>query len=104
NILNGNLEMINYNDLFQYVADKNAILLDVRTPTEFAKGSIKGSINLNVDDLRENLTQLDKNRNYVIYCQVGLRGYLAYKILKNKGFKVVNLNGGYGLWSMIYPN
>lgn len=104
NILNGNLEMINYDDLFQYVADKNAILLDVRTPTEFAKGSIKGSINLNVDDLRENLTQLDKNRNYVIYCQVGLRGYLAYKILKNKGFKVVNLNGGYGLWSMIYPN
>ncbi|HMY41725.1 MAG TPA: FAD-dependent oxidoreductase [Chitinophagales bacterium] len=104
NILNGNLEMINYNDLFQYVADKNAILLDVRTPTEFAKGSIKGSINLNVDDLRENLTQLDKNRNYVIYCQVGLRGYLAYKILKNNGFKVVNLNGGYGLWSMIYPN
>ncbi len=104
NMLNGNLEMINYDDLFQYVADKNAILLDVRTPTEFAKGSIKGSINLNVDDLRENLTQLDKNRNYVIYCQVGLRGYLAYKILKNKGFKVVNLNGGYGLWSMIYPN
>lgn len=104
NMLNGNLEMINYDDLFQYQEDKNAILLDVRTPTEFARGSIKGSINLNVDDLRENLTQLDKNRNYVIYCQVGLRGYLAYKILKNKGFKVVNLNGGYGLWSMIYPN
>ncbi len=104
NMLNGNLEMINYDDLFQYQEDKNAILLDVRTPTEFAKGSIKGSINLNVDDLRENLTQLDKNRNYVIYCQVGLRGYLAYKILKNNGFKVVNLNGGYGLWSMIYPN
>ncbi|MEZ5037523.1 MAG: FAD-dependent oxidoreductase [Chitinophagales bacterium] len=104
NMLNGNLEMINYDDLFQYQEDKNAILLDVRTPTEFARGSIKGSINLNVDDLRENLTQLDKNRNYVIYCQVGLRGYLAYKILKNNGFKVVNLNGGYGLWSMIYPN
>lgn len=104
NMLNGNLEMINYDDLFQYQEDKNAILLDVRTPTEFARGSIKGSINLNVDDLRENLTQLDKNRNYVIYCQVGLRGYLAYKILKNNGFEVVNLNGGYGLWSMIYPN
>ncbi|HNO49060.1 MAG TPA: FAD-dependent oxidoreductase, partial [Chitinophagales bacterium] len=89
NMLNGNLEMINYDDLFQYQEDKNAILLDVRTPTEFARGSIKGSINLNVDDLRENLTQLDKNRNYVIYCQVGLRGYLAYKILKNNGFKVV---------------
>ena len=101
NILKGDLEMVNYDDFWQFVEKNNAIILDVRTSKEFAGGYIEGAININVDDLRENLQNLDKERVYTIYCQVGLRGYLANRILKNNGFKVVNLNGGYNLWSKI---
>lgn len=102
NMLNGNLEMINYDELHDYLKANHAVLLDVRTETEFMKGNIDGSININVDNIRENLDKLDKSKNYVVYCQVGLRGYLAYKIMKNHGFNVVNLNGGYGLWAAIH--
>ena len=101
NILKGDLEMVNYDKFWQFVEKNNAVILDVRTSKEFAGGYIEGAININVDDLRENLQNLDKERVYAIYCQVGLRGYLANRILKNNGFKVVNLNGGYNLWSKI---
>lgn len=102
NILNGNLEMVNYDDFWQFVEENDAIILDVRTSKEFSGGHIKGAVNINVDDLRENIQNLDKNKMYAIYCQVGLRGYLANRILINNGFKAVNLNGGYNLWSKIY--
>lgn len=101
NILKGDLEMVNYDDFWQFVEENNAVILDVRTSKEFAGGYIEGAININVDDLRDNLQNLDKERVYAIYCQVGLRGYLANRILKNNGFKVVNLNGGYNIWSKI---
>lgn len=101
NILKGDLEMVNYDEFWDFVKENNAVILDVRTSKEFAGGAIEGAININVDDLRENLQNLDKERVYAIYCQVGLRGYLANRILKNNGFKVVNLNGGYNLWSKI---
>ena len=101
NILNGNLEMVNYDDFWQFVQEKNAVILDVRTSKEFDGGHIEGAININVDDLRENIQNLDKEKVYAIYCQVGLRGYLANRIMRNNGFKAVNLNGGYNLWSKV---
>ncbi len=102
NMLNGNLDMINYDQFWDFVKEKNAVILDVRTPQEFEGGHIKGAININVDTIRENLTQLDKSRTYIIYCQVGLRGYLANRILRNEGFHAVNLNGGYNLWTKVF--
>ncbi|MCO5233613.1 MAG: CoA-disulfide reductase [Chitinophagales bacterium] len=103
NMLEGDLEMINYDTMEEFVKESNAILLDVRTNNEFSKGHILGAMNLPLDDLRDNLNLLDKRNKYVVYCQVGLRGYLAYKILKNNGFNVVNLNGGYHLWNKVKP-
>ena len=73
----------------------------MRTSKEFSGGAIEGAININVDDLRANLEKLDKNKTYAIYCQVGLRGYLANRIMRNNGFRAVNLNGGYNLWSKV---
>ena len=99
NILKGDLEMVNYDEFWQFVKENNAVILDVRTSKEFSGGAIEGAININVDDLRENLENLDKNRVYAIYCQVGLRGYLANRIMRNNGFRAVNLNGGYNLWA-----
>ena len=101
NILKGDLEMVNYDDFWQFVEENNAVILDVRTSKEFSGGAIEGAININVDDLRENLQNLDKNKVYAIYCQVGLRGYLANRIMRNNGFRAVNLNGGYNLWAKV---
>lgn len=75
------------------------IILDVRTKAEFEKGNISNAINIPVDELRERLNEIDKSKNIYIYCQAGLRGYLAQQILKQNGFsKVSNLSGGYQLW------
>ena len=101
NILKGDLEMVNYDEFWDFVKENNAVILDVRTSKEFSGGAIEGAININVDDLRESLENLDKNKVYAIYCQVGLRGYLANRIMRNNGFRAVNLNGGYNLWSKV---
>lgn len=101
NILKGDLEMVNYDEFWDFVKENDAVILDVRTSKEFSGGAIEGAININVDDLRENLENLDKNKVYAIYCQVGLRGYLANRIMRNNGFRAVNLNGGYNLWSKV---
>ena len=101
NILKGDLEIVNYDEFWDFVKENNAVILDVRTSKEFSGGAIEGAININVDDLRENLQNLDKNKVYAIYCQVGLRGYLANRIMRNNGFRAVNLNGGYNLWAKV---
>ena len=101
NILKGDLEMVNYDEFWDFVKENDAVILDVRTSKEFSGGAIEGAININLDDLRANLEKLDKNKMYAIYCQVGLRGYLANRIMRNNGFRAVNLNGGYNLWSKV---
>ena len=101
NILKGDLEMVNYDEFWDFVKENDAVILDVRTSKEFSGGAIEGAININVDDLRANLEKLDKNKMYAIYCQVGLRGYLANRIMRNNGFRAVNLNGGYNLWAKV---
>lgn len=75
------------------------ILLDVRTEKEYCNGSIKGAINIPVDTLRDRLNDLPQDATIFIYCQIGLRGYLAQRILLQSGFtKVFNISGGYKLW------
>ena len=71
------------------------LLLDVRTPAEHAQGSIPGAACLPVDELRARLGDLPKNRELLVFCQVGLRGYIAARQLSQLGFKVRNLSGGY---------
>ncbi len=76
-------------------------LIDVRTSAEYLEGSIPGAINIPLDELREKLDELDPDKEIVVYCQVGLRGYLAQRILIQNGFNsVFNLSGGYILWKV----
>lgn len=78
---------------------ENDLLVDVRKPDEFKAGSIPGAINIPVDDLRGTLNELPKDRDIYIYCQIGLRGYLAQRILLQNDFnRVYNISGGYKLW------
>jgi NADPH-dependent 2,4-dienoyl-CoA reductase/sulfur reductase-like enzyme/rhodanese-related sulfurtransferase len=99
NIVNGTVEYITVEELEK--ADPKPVVLDVRTSYERSKGYIKGSIHVPVDDLRESLLSLDKNQSYVLHCAVGVRSYIAYRIMKQHGFKnVKNLAGGYTAYKM----
>ena len=82
----------------------DAQILDVREPEEHALGAIPNAINIRLGDLRQRLDELDKNRLIVCHCQVGLRGYLAERILKQNGFKAANLSGGWLTWKMFHPD
>jgi NADPH-dependent 2,4-dienoyl-CoA reductase/sulfur reductase-like enzyme/rhodanese-related sulfurtransferase len=71
------------------------LLLDVRTATEFAAGHIPGAMNIPVDELRARLAEVPRDRSVVTYCQVGIRGYLATRVLREHGYDAANLGGGY---------
>ena len=97
NILSGLLETAQWNQIEEY-REKGFELLDVRTPSEFAAGSIPGARSMPVDEIRNRVTEL-KNRNILVNCQVGQRGHTASMLLKELGFNAVNLDGGYLTWS-----
>ena len=78
---------------------ENAFLLDVRTPGEFAHGTIPGAVNIPVDVLRQRLSEVPKDKEVHIFCAVGLRGYIAQCILRQNGYKTKNLSGGYRLYA-----
>lgn len=99
NILNKKFRIIQWRELAELPAD--TIRIDVRTHDEYKLGTIPGFINIPVDELREHLDELPKEKPIVVTCAVGLRGYLAYRILVQNGFKYVrNLSGGYKTWSV----
>ncbi|KNF07724.1 putative NADH oxidase [Gottschalkia purinilytica] len=99
NVLKGNVSNFLPKDLDTYNRE-NTILLDVRTKFEYSNDHIDGAINIPVDDLRKRINELDKNKEILTYCQVGLRGYIASRILSENGFKVKNLSGGYKTYNM----
>ncbi len=75
------------------------VLIDVRRKEEYKAGKISGAINIPVDEIRSRLDEIPKNTTIYIYCEAGLRGYLAQRILRQNGFhQVLNLSGGYHTW------
>ena len=98
NILNGKMHPLYWREL--QVADLSKItLVDVRTPDEFALGSLKGAVNIPLDDMRERMQEIPQDKPVYLYCGVGLRGYLASNILLMNGYKEVkNLIGGLKLY------
>lgn len=99
NVLTGKEDVILSNDIDN--RDKSVTqLVDVRTELEYSNGNIEGSMNIPLDNLRSRINEFDKNKQILIYCQVGLRGYIASRILIANGFKVKNLTGGYKTYTM----
>lgn len=79
----------------------NVVILDVRTPEEYAQGHIPNAIlmNLHDPDFQNKIDALDKNKEYLVYCAVGGRSGKASAILSDKGFKnVINLQNGFSKW------
>jgi peroxiredoxin family protein/rhodanese-related sulfurtransferase/TusA-related sulfurtransferase len=94
NILTNKMPVVYWEDVLNIDADR-AILLDVRTEDEFSLGSIPGAINIPLDDLRDRLNELPLDKQIIVFCAIGLRGYLALNILLQRGFDTaVNLSGG----------
>ncbi len=96
NILRGDVQTITGDELEKKLQSKTPLqLLDVRTPNEYHKIHIPEARLIPVDELREHLGELDPTKETVVYCRVGLRGYLACRILLQHGFQnVFNLTGG----------
>lgn len=98
NIINGSMPVIYWRELRD--ADRRSMtIIDVRTKEEYALGAINGAVNIPLDDLRDRLGEIPQGKPIVVYCAVGLRGYLAQRILLGHGFTDVrNLSGGYKLY------
>ncbi|MGE5422049.1 MAG: FAD-dependent oxidoreductase [Ignavibacteriales bacterium] len=95
NIINGDVDVVQWQQVDELM-EQGALLLDVRMPGEVKMGAIEGCLNIPLDDLRDHLHELPKDRLIIAYCRVGLRGYLAARILKQHGFTMVkNLSGGF---------
>ncbi len=79
--------------------NKDTVILDVRDEVERDLGFIHNSVNIPVNELRSRTHELDKGKEYIVYCAVGIRGYIAARILTHNGFKVKNLSGGYSCYA-----
>ena len=97
NVQNGSMPIINADELV--LGAPHQFLIDIRNPAELAKfGTIAGAINIPVNQLRDRINELPKDQQLVIICQVGLRGHVATRLLKNLNFDAVNLTGGFKTW------
>ncbi|MBO5975596.1 MAG: FAD-dependent oxidoreductase [Oscillospiraceae bacterium] len=81
--------------------DGSVILLDTRTPREYAAGHAEGFINIPVDDLRERIGEVEKGKKIFVMCQSGIRSYIACRILEGEGYEAYNFTGGYRFFSAV---
>ena len=96
NVLNGITKIAQWSELDKYKAEGYSFV-DVRTASEFSNGTIPGSMNIPVDELRERHSEIG-NKKVIINCQVGQRGHVATMLLRSLGYEAKNLDGGYLTW------
>ena len=101
NIRSGRMNIFHWHDVKALTADDTLTLLDVRTPAEYERSHVEGWLNFPLDDIRKRLSELDKTKPVYLMCQIGLRGYIASRILVQHGFTVYNLSGGYRLYDLV---
>lgn len=98
NVLRGDVKLMHWNEVNSL--DRNSItIVDARLPEELALGSIDGSINIPLQQIRERINEIPKNRPVLVYCQTGQRSYFASRVLNQLGFEAYNLSGGYKTYS-----
>lgn len=97
NMISGLLKTAQWNET-QLLREKGYQLIDVRTPSEFSRGSIPGAVNIPVDEIRDRISEI-KHEPILVNCQVGQRGHTASMLLKELGFDATNLDGGYLTYS-----
>lgn len=100
NIMDGQVDTVQWHEIDDLLR-AGATLIDVREPAERNAGFIQGSINIPLNDLRDRMHELPKDETLYVSCQVGLRGYLASRILAENGFQVKNLDGGWKTYASV---
>ena len=102
NLLQGLFKVLYWDEfLSRYKNDSNAMLIDVRTAKEHQKKTIPGAVNIPLDELRNRFEDIPKDKTLYVFCEVGLRGYLSQRILRQHGYdKIFNLSGGFALWNV----
>jgi NADPH-dependent 2,4-dienoyl-CoA reductase/sulfur reductase-like enzyme/peroxiredoxin family protein/rhodanese-related sulfurtransferase/TusA-related sulfurtransferase len=98
NVISGDMRLCHVDEVSHPA--ENQLLLDVRTAEEVQTGTLPGAVHIPVDELRERLGELPKEKEILAFCQVGLRGYVACRILNHHGFTCRNLTGGYKTYQM----
>lgn len=98
NVLDGLTRQVHVHDI-----PPDSFLLDVREPEEWELGTIPGSTHIPLDTLRQRLGEVPRNRPVVVFCAQGQRAYSAERMLRQKGYDVSNLSGGYLTWRMFHP-
>ena len=101
NIASGQLKQFHLEDINDLPLDGSVTLLDARTEGEFSRGHVTDFINIPVDQLRENLNKLPKDKPVYVMCQSGLRSYIACCILKGEGYDAYNFSGGYRFYDAV---
>ena len=102
NVLAGDVALAQWNEVAS-LDPGTTLLLDVRRPDERAAGFIPGSTHIPLDELRQRLNELPRDREIIAYCQSGQRSYNAARILSQHGFRVRNLTGSYRTWRVTQP-
>lgn len=102
NVIENISETIQWYDLEEEVKN-GAVVLDVRGEGELANGRFKDSTWIPLDELRERMDELDKNTKYIATCASGVRSYIAERMLKQAGYNVRNLDGAFGIYSVVKP-
>lgn len=102
-LLRGDHPQVDWETVLGLESESPPRLLDVRTAAEFARGSVPGALSIPLDELRERLDELPRDRTIAAFCQVGQRGYVATRILSQHGFPACNVGGGYKTYRLFHP-
>lgn len=102
NLLQERFKVIYWDEFLKaYQNNNNAMLMDVRTPKEHQNKTIPGAVNIPLDEIRNRFDEIPKDKTIYLFCEIGLRGYLAQRILRQHGYEnVFNLSGGFALWNV----
>ncbi|MCL1810168.1 MAG: FAD-dependent oxidoreductase [Clostridiales bacterium] len=102
NLLAGWVKNFHWHDVDDLPRDGSAQLIDVRTALEYENGHLAGFCNIPLEELRNRVSELDKSKKVYISCQIGQKGYIAARLLSQKGFDALNLSGGYRLYHSVF--
>jgi NADPH-dependent 2,4-dienoyl-CoA reductase/sulfur reductase-like enzyme/rhodanese-related sulfurtransferase len=103
-LVRGEHPQVDVETVLAAASGERSFLMDVRTPQEFAAGHLPEAVNIPVDGLRSRLGELPRDRKIAVYCQVGQRGYLATRILRQAGLQAANIGGGYKTYRLVQPD
>ncbi|ADY56033.1 CoA-disulfide reductase [Syntrophobotulus glycolicus DSM 8271] len=101
NLLTHKVRQFHWHDVATARQNANTLILDVRTDQEYDKGYIPGAVHIPLNVLREKLSEIDRSKTVYVYCQSGLRSYIACRILFQNGFDCLNLSGGYRFYKIV---